>query len=109
MSLRDALKSTASHLATDQISTLAWSSDGHALAVGWTNGFSIWSAYGRLILWGVNGDIGSGSNDSEGMARPLDFQDYYAAGVKRALWAHGDFELWLLCPTRPEPKEMGTS
>jgi hypothetical protein len=107
LSLREALKSTASHLATDRVSTIAWSSDGHALVVGWANGFSIWSAFGRLILWAVNGDVGSGSNDSEGMEKPLHFEDYYTSGIQTALWAHGDFEMWLLCPPRVEATETG--
>lgn len=49
LSVRKALRSTASYLTTGPCTTLSWTSDGHGLAVGWQNGWSVWSTYGKLM------------------------------------------------------------
>jgi hypothetical protein len=49
LSIRKALRSTASYLTTGPCTTLSWTSDGHGLAVGWQNGWSVWSTYGKLM------------------------------------------------------------
>ena len=49
LSVRQALKSTASYLTPGPVHSLAWTSDGYALAVGWEKGLSIWSTYGKLM------------------------------------------------------------
>ena len=49
LSIRHALRSTASYLTTGSCTSLAWSSDGHGLAVGWEHGWSVWSTYGKLM------------------------------------------------------------
>lgn len=48
-SVREAMRSTASYLRTGHCTSLAWSSDGHALATGWQKGWSIWSTFGKLM------------------------------------------------------------
>lgn len=49
LSIRKALRSTASYLTTGPCTTMSWTSDGHGLAVGWQNGWSVWSTYGKLM------------------------------------------------------------
>jgi len=40
------------------VTSLAWTSDGHAIAVGWQNeGMAVWSVYGRLLMTTVRDDL----------------------------------------------------
>lgn len=106
MALRDALKSTASHLQPGSTTCISWTSDGLALAVGWSNGYSIWSAFGRLASWSINGDVGNGDSDllDRGTSK---FEDHYLWGVSKLLWCPGDFELWIACPPCERPRDLG--
>ena len=38
------------------VRTMEWTSDGYALAVGWDNGWAIWSIGGRCLAWGFGVD-----------------------------------------------------
>lgn len=38
-----------------KVTSMAWTSDGYALAVGYENGWAVWSMGGRLDGWGVAG------------------------------------------------------
>lgn len=49
LSVRTALKSTASYLDTGPVRDLRWTEDGHALAVAWEKGWAVWSTYGKLM------------------------------------------------------------
>ncbi|CEH17800.1 WD40 repeat protein [Ceraceosorus bombacis] len=49
LSVRTALKSTASYLTTGPVKSLQWTEDGHALAVAWEKGWAVWSTYGKLM------------------------------------------------------------
>lgn len=40
------------HRLTGEVSTLEWSSDGYVLAVGWTNGWGVFSVGGRCLASG---------------------------------------------------------
>lgn len=105
-SLRYALKSSASFLTAGAVTSLAWTSDGYALAVGWRHGFSMWSAYGRLTCWALNGCVDVG--DMESISAELDpaIQDRFVGGVDRLCWVQGDFELWMLCPPPKEAQNL---
>lgn len=73
LDLRKSLNTTASGLETGSVRSMSWTSDGHALAVAWANGFSVWSVYGRLQAWGVS-DQACGS---EGIARTKTWEDAF--------------------------------
>lgn len=51
---------------------MAWSSDGYALAIGWENGWSVWSIGGRCLAWAL------GAESSVNSAR---FQDSFMQGI----------------------------
>ena len=78
-SLRNTLKSTAPHLETGSVTTLAWTSDGYALAVGWTAGWSVWTVYGKLTTWAVGGDAG----DTDAGEPSSTFEDRFMKGVAK--------------------------
>lgn len=40
------------HTKPGSVYAMEWSSDGYALAVGWDNGWAIWSVGGRCLAWG---------------------------------------------------------
>ncbi|CAG8820683.1 355_t:CDS:2, partial [Gigaspora rosea] len=47
-----------SHISASSVTSLAWTSDGHAIAVGWQNeGMAVWSVYGRLLMTTVRDDL----------------------------------------------------
>lgn len=80
LSLRSALNTTASGLSTGRVTCLSWTSDGYALAVGWELGWSIWSVYGRLGSWSVEGSLASGYG-VEGEKSDA-FEDHFMHGVR---------------------------
>ncbi|UZJ55318.1 hypothetical protein CBS101457_004638 [Exobasidium rhododendri] len=88
LSIRKALRSTASYLTTGPCTTLAWSSDGHGLAVGWERGWSIWSTYGKLMGCSMVEDWQEASTA---------FSDVFMKGVREMFWGPGNTELFLLC------------
>ncbi|KAI8909885.1 RIC1-domain-containing protein [Powellomyces hirtus] len=75
------------------VSSLAWSRDGYALAVGWVSGgLSVWSVYGRILTSPLSEDGGMGEmNDKEEEGAEL-----YRHGVRAVAWGMGDFELFVL-------------
>ena len=40
-------------ISAGRVRSLAWTSDGYALAVGYENGWAVWSVGGRLCGWGL--------------------------------------------------------
>lgn len=100
-SLRYALKSSSSLLESGRVTHLAWTSDGYALAVAWEKGFSIWSAYGRLTCWSLNGSMDVGDLDHVPVLDEA-VQDRFVAGVIDLAWVQGDFDLWMLAPAPNE-------
>ena len=38
---------------TGAVNAMEWSSDGHVLAVGWQNGWAVFSVGGRCLAWGL--------------------------------------------------------
>ncbi|EGG05324.1 uncharacterized protein MELLADRAFT_107549 [Melampsora larici-populina 98AG31] len=80
---------------TGPVNMCSWTSDGHALAVSWSNGFSVWSVFGRLQAWG-NGL----PTDEEGdTVRDNKWQDVFMGSGTSLFWGPGNFELFLL--TKP--------
>ncbi|KAI5123710.1 hypothetical protein M0805_000304 [Coniferiporia weirii] len=78
------------------VCAMEWSSDGYVLAVGWDNGWAIWSVGGRCLAWafGVDDDV---DNDR--------FQDLFMLGLTDLFWGQGNFELLVLSKfslTRPD-------
>ncbi|KAK7694309.1 hypothetical protein QCA50_001491 [Cerrena zonata] len=75
---------------------MEWSSDGYVLAVGWENGWAVWSVGGRCLAWsfGVEYDV-----DEER------FQDTFMYGVRDLFWAPGNFELFVLSDSTPSSSD----
>ncbi|KAH7927372.1 RIC1-domain-containing protein [Leucogyrophana mollusca] len=71
---------------------MEWSSDGYVLAVGWTNGWAIFSVGGRCLASGFGVDD-TVDNDK--------FQDAFMHGIKDLFWAPGNFELVVLAHSSP--------
>jgi hypothetical protein len=80
LSLRSSLNSTATALTTGPCTSQSWSSDGYALAVGWSEGWSIWSVYGKLGSWSVEGCARSGYGVEGEMGET--FEDHFMGGVR---------------------------
>uniref|UniRef100_A0A0W0FAM6 RIC1 C-terminal alpha solenoid region domain-containing protein n=1 Tax=Moniliophthora roreri TaxID=221103 RepID=A0A0W0FAM6_MONRR len=75
---------------TGPVCAMEWSSDGYVLAVGWQNGWGIFSSSGRCLVAGF------------GVEEHVDtkkFQDIFMYGVQGLYWVPGNFELMVL--TRP--------
>ncbi|GAA5973403.1 hypothetical protein JCM11641_003115 [Rhodosporidiobolus odoratus] len=106
LSLRESLNTTASGLTTGKVICLSWTSDGLALALGWQQGFSVWSAYGRLGAWSV-ASAGSGGFEGHGVEgeRGDSFEDHFLHGVRNLFWSPGNLELFVLCPPPIHPKK----
>ncbi|KAI9000222.1 RIC1-domain-containing protein [Gaertneriomyces semiglobifer] len=73
------------------VTSLAWSADGYALAVGWaTGGMSVWSVFGRVLMSTVCEDADSGESGSESLCEP------YFSGVQELFWGLGSYQLFVL-------------
>ncbi|KAI8446786.1 RIC1-domain-containing protein [Phakopsora pachyrhizi] len=76
-----------------QVKTCSWTSDGHALAISWSNGFSIWSVFGRLQAWSSSFPI---DEDTEDQTFRSDWEDQFMGSGRTLLWGPGDYELFIL-------------
>lgn len=103
-SLRKALKSTSSGLECGAAQSLAWTSDGYALAVGWRMGWALFSVFGRLSSWSVAGALASGGGYGIDGDCGDAFEDHYMRGVKQLFWGQANLELYLLCAPPENPK-----
>ncbi|KAI9489868.1 RIC1-domain-containing protein [Zychaea mexicana] len=85
------------------IKSLAWTSDGYALAVGFeSRGIAVWSVYGNLLSSiSVIDDIFYSHGD--GGDEPYLPQDTYIKGVSSLFWGPGNHHLFIL--SAPELKE----
>lgn len=72
------------HLHTGEVRCVSWSSDGYALAVGWENGWSVWSVGGRCLVWALG---------AENSVHNTRFQDCFMHGVVEMIWMPGNYEL----------------
>ncbi|GAA5895098.1 Ric1p [Sporobolomyces salmoneus] len=105
-SLLASLSTTSTSLSPYRVNSLAYSSDGVALAVGWERGWSVWSVFGRLGSWSTESAMreegaGYGVEGEKGMG----FEDHFLGGVKQLFWGPGDTELFVLCPPPVHPKK----
>lgn len=82
-----------------RVTSLSWTPDGYALAVGYERGWAVWSTGGKLLGWGV-----LQGEDAERAAK----EDAFMRGVERRglLWAGGGLELILLSSSSPPPSEI---
>lgn len=98
LSLRTALRSTASSLSSGPVQTLQWTSDGLALAVGWEKGWAVWSAWGKLMGH-------SFTHDAFGV-RNKHFADVFMDGVRDLFWGPGGTELFVLAGQRQSQQQQ---
>ncbi|KZT36035.1 RIC1-domain-containing protein [Sistotremastrum suecicum HHB10207 ss-3] len=73
---------------TGRVLTMQWSSDGCVLAVGWVNGWAVWSISGRCLVWAVM--------DEHSFQSAKLFNDMFMHGVKSMFWGPSNFELIVL-------------
>ncbi|KAF0380398.1 RIC1-domain-containing protein [Gigaspora margarita] len=77
-----------SHFSAGPVTSLAWTSDGHAIAVGWQNeGMAVWSVYGRLLMTTVRDDLPQSIPESK---------DAFLHGINDLFWSSGNCVLFLL-------------
>ncbi|KAF7306568.1 RIC1 domain-containing protein [Mycena indigotica] len=76
------------------VCTMEWSGDGYVLAVGWREGWAIFSVGGRCLAKGFGTDDDSHEDKSK-------FQDSFMFGVRNLFWAPGNFELLVLANPMP--------
>lgn len=69
------------------VNTCAWTSDGHALAVSWSNGFAVWSVFGSLQTCNALPEMDPSETHLE---------DYFMRSSRSLFWGPGNFELFLL-------------
>ncbi|CAD6885222.1 unnamed protein product [Tilletia laevis] len=93
LSIRSSLRSTASFLKTGKVTSLAWTSDGYALAVGWEHGWAVWSTYGKLMASSFRDDWASASKH---------FSDSFMFGVDSVFWGPCNSELFILSSSQPK-------
>ncbi|GAA6063151.1 hypothetical protein JCM10212_006309 [Sporobolomyces blumeae] len=108
-SLLEALTTTSTTLRTSRCTSLAYTSDGLSLAVGWDQGWSVWSCFGRLTSWSTSGVGGSAGDAAGGYGvegeKGNGFEDHFMSGVRDLFWGSGDLELFVLCPPPVHPKK----
>ncbi|KAJ7630516.1 RIC1-domain-containing protein [Roridomyces roridus] len=77
------------------VCTMEWSGDGYVLAVGWRDGWAIFSVGGRCLAKGF------GVEDVDLKAEGAKFQDTFMFGIRELFWAPGNFELVVLAQATP--------
>ncbi|KAJ7139708.1 RIC1-domain-containing protein [Mycena epipterygia] len=80
------------------VCTMEWSGDGYVLAVGWRDGWAIFSVGGRCLAKGF------GIEDVDIHVDEAKFQDSFMFGVRNLFWAPGNFELIVLA--QPTPSKL---
>ncbi|KAL9715951.1 WD40 repeat protein [Leucoagaricus gongylophorus] len=81
------------HRPTGQVTALEWSSDGYVLAVGWINGWGVFSVSGRCL---------ASSFEMEDILDGSKFQDIFMEGINQLFWGPGNFELFMLARQYPQ-------
>ncbi|KAJ7814122.1 RIC1-domain-containing protein [Mycena olivaceomarginata] len=84
--------------AVGPVCTMEWSGDGYVLAVGWRDGWAIFSVGGRCLAKGF------GVEDVDTNIDGAKFQDTFMFGVRSLFWAPGNFELVVLA--QPSPTKL---
>lgn len=85
----DLKKAANLRVQTGAITSLAWTSDGAALAAGYEHAWAVWSMSGRLTGWGctAHGDDNDGNDESN--------TDPFMNGVQSLFWAPGNLDLFM--------------
>ncbi|KAL5495557.1 RIC1 [Sanghuangporus weigelae] len=81
------LPAFAGNIKPGTVCAMEWSQDDYALAVGWNNGWAVWSVGGRCLAWGFGVD--------EDVKNPR-FQDNFMFGILDLFWGQGNFELFVI-------------
>ncbi|CAG8522977.1 22493_t:CDS:10 [Cetraspora pellucida] len=80
------------------VTSLAWTSDGYAIAVGWQNeGMAVWSVYGRLLMTTVRDDLPQSISACK---------DAFLHGINDLFWSSGNCELFLLHNSKSEDDDQ---
>ncbi|CAG8583458.1 7988_t:CDS:10, partial [Racocetra persica] len=83
-----------SPISAGSVTSLAWTSDGYAIAVGWQNeGMAVWSVYGRLLMTTVRDDLPQSISACK---------DAFLHGINDLFWSSGNCELFLLHNAKSE-------
>lgn len=77
---------------TGRVTSLAWTPDGHALAVGYEHGWAVWSTFGHVMTHSFRDDWTSATRV---------YRDTFQFGTQSVFWGLGSTELFLLA--RPPP------
>jgi RAB6A-GEF complex partner protein 1 len=77
------------------VNCLLYSPDGYALFVGYSDGWAMWSVYGKL---GASSFASDGAQQVNGSIRNAGDEDRWLRGVKEAFWTGNGCQLALLCP-----------
>ncbi|RUP50766.1 hypothetical protein BC936DRAFT_137723 [Jimgerdemannia flammicorona] len=103
LSLRKHNPSFSRLLEPNRVTSLAWTSDGYALAVGGEHlGISVWSVYGALLVASVRGleehwwEGATVATPTTEMLSPT-----MASGEGSAFWGPGNHDLYVLTPPPP--------
>lgn len=86
LDLRSAL-GAAPGVGPGRVLTLAWTNDGHALAVGWEHCVGVWSTFGRLLFHSVRDDWAESARS---------VRDRFLFGVQALFWGPGGTELYMV-------------
>ncbi|EIE89489.1 hypothetical protein RO3G_14200 [Rhizopus delemar RA 99-880] len=82
------LQLTAWKKSVGSVSSLCWTSDGHAISVGYKEqGLSIWSVYGSMLF---------ASNELDEASEEENLKDTYMKGVRSLFWGPGNHQLFVL-------------
>ncbi|KAI7868750.1 RIC1-domain-containing protein [Spinellus fusiger] len=78
------------------VQSLAWTSDGYAISVGYEHrGLAVWSVYGALLSSTSDmDDVFSTKQRQQDISKSL--QDTYVYGVKSMFWGPGNYQLFIL-------------
>lgn len=87
LTLPDALRSTDAYLDTGRVTSLAYSSDGHALFAGYERGWALWSPFGMLYFHSFRDDWDTAVRT---------FRDQFMFGVAGAFFGPGNTELFVV-------------
>ncbi|OAD78538.1 hypothetical protein PHYBLDRAFT_163644 [Phycomyces blakesleeanus NRRL 1555(-)] len=86
-------------ISRDAVQSLAWTSDGYAISVGYEyRGLAIWSVYGTLLssMSELEEMFGERQNNPNIINRYSHLQDTYIHGVYSMFWGPGNYQLFVL-------------
>ncbi|CAO3659789.1 unnamed protein product [Rhizopus microsporus] len=85
---------------TGSVTSLAWTSDGHALSVGYeSHGLAVWSVYGSMLC---------ATNELDEIANEENLKDTYIKGIQYLFWGPGNYSLYVLAKCKADENIMYT-